>query len=153
MTYREESGKITQSRLERVFPKQDTTAESFFSQGHTDSRVECRKPHVRLATSVALLIELKAQFYKLVTINQCLAAYTCEMVNKSRIVIFAIIDSDPIVIRHAPGGGVWNVPVRKMSEYCECKWYAAKGSIPLFICILALEAAKNRLQKWEREHE
>jgi hypothetical protein len=31
-------------------------------QGHTDSRVECRKPHAcAVATSVALLIELKAQ--------------------------------------------------------------------------------------------
>ena len=42
----------------------------FSGQGHTDSRVECRKPPARLATSVALLIELEAQFYKLVTINR-----------------------------------------------------------------------------------
>ncbi|MBQ6404104.1 MAG: hypothetical protein IJI27_09390 [Oscillospiraceae bacterium] len=37
------------------------------SQGHTDSRVECRKTAARLATSVALLIELKAQVLQLVT--------------------------------------------------------------------------------------
>ena len=30
---------------------------------------------IQLATSVALLIELEAQFYKLVTINQCRKAY------------------------------------------------------------------------------
>ena len=55
-------------------------------------------PFLRLATSVALLIELKAQFYKLVTINQCLVAYACEMVNKSSKSNLCYIDSDPIVI-------------------------------------------------------
>ena len=49
-----------------------------------------------LATSVALLIELKAQFYKLVTINQCRVAYTCEMVNKSSKSNLCYIDSDPL---------------------------------------------------------
>ena len=50
----------------------------------------------QLATSVALLIELEAQFYKLVTINQCLAAYACEMVNKSSKSNLCYIDSDPL---------------------------------------------------------
>ena len=59
------------SRLERVFPKQDAATAGLAGQGHTDSRVECRRPLLcGLATSVALLIELKAQFYKLVTINR-----------------------------------------------------------------------------------
>ena len=56
------------------------------------------KTAVRLATSVALLIELEAQFYKLVTINQCPKAYTCEMVNKSSKSNLCYIDSDPIVM-------------------------------------------------------
>ena len=59
------------SQLERVFPKQDAATAGLAGQGHTDSRVECRRPlFCGLATSVALLIELKAQFYKLVTINR-----------------------------------------------------------------------------------
>ena len=49
-----------------VFPKNTTAARRVppplsRSQGHTDSRVECRVPHVAAATSVALLIGLKAQ--------------------------------------------------------------------------------------------
>ena len=39
-----------------------TTCET--ENGHTDSRVKCR-----LAVQTALLIELKAQFYKLVTLQ------------------------------------------------------------------------------------
>jgi len=38
-----------------------TADKVYISQGHTDSRVKCRKLHKQLATSVALLIELKAQ--------------------------------------------------------------------------------------------
>jgi len=41
--------------------KRDTTAVASNSQGHTDSRVECREPQGAVATSVALLIELEAQ--------------------------------------------------------------------------------------------
>ena len=44
----------------------------------------------RLATSVALLIELKAQFYKLVTINQGLAAKLVKWSIRVVKVIFAI---------------------------------------------------------------
>ena len=42
-----------------------TTCET--GNGHTDSRVKCR-----LAVRTALLIELKAQFYKLVTLQPVL---------------------------------------------------------------------------------
>ena len=42
-----------------------TTCET--GNGHTDSRVKCR-----LAVRAALLIELKAQFYKLVTLQPVL---------------------------------------------------------------------------------
>lgn len=42
-----------------------TTCET--ENGHTDSRVKCR-----LAVQTALLIELKAQFYKLVTLQPVL---------------------------------------------------------------------------------
>ena len=92
MTESRRSVKIYLSQLERVFPKQDTTAKEkkFFAKAirTAGSNAENR---LRLATSVALLIELEAQFYKLVTINQCHAAKTCEMVNKSsKSVIFAI---------------------------------------------------------------
>ena len=53
---------LTYISIGKSFPKQDnTTADSDIGQGHTDSRVKCRKPQKRLATSVALLIELKAQ--------------------------------------------------------------------------------------------
>ena len=76
--------------LERVFPKQNDRrvfpAKAIRTAG-SDAE-NCQK--WQLATSVALLIELEAQFYKLVTINQCLTAYTCEMVNKSSKSIFAI---------------------------------------------------------------
>ena len=74
---------------------------AFAGQGHTDSRVECRRPLLRgLATSVALLIELKAQFYKLVTINRCFKGIqTCEMVNKSSKSNLCYIDSDLIRMR------------------------------------------------------
>ena len=64
------------SQLERVFPKQIRPpvpcwkpAEAIRTAG-SDAE-NCLK---QLATSVALLIELEAQFYKLVTINQCPAA-------------------------------------------------------------------------------
>jgi len=43
-----------------IYPKQDIDR-SFMSQGHTDSRVGCRNTAGAVATSVALLIELKAQ--------------------------------------------------------------------------------------------
>ena len=60
------------SQLERAFPKQDIRpprrlcgeAEAIRTAGST-----AENRALRLATSVALLIELEAQFYKLVTIN------------------------------------------------------------------------------------
>ncbi len=90
-------GIFTPSQLERVFPKQDTTADAMLSAKAirtAGSNAEDRGK--RLATSVALLIELKAQFYKLVTINQCRRAYACEMVNKSSKSNLCYIDSDPL---------------------------------------------------------
>ena len=88
------------SQLERVFPKQirppvplGKSAEAIRTAGS-----DAENCLWQLATSVALLIELEAQFYKLVTINQCHAAYTCEMVNKSSKSNLCYIDSDPIVI-------------------------------------------------------
>ena len=80
---------LSKARYDRRF----ISAEAIRTAG--SNAEDCPK---QLATSVALLIELKAQFYKLVTINQCLAAYTCEMVNKSSKSNLCYIDSDPIVI-------------------------------------------------------
>ncbi len=86
---------------------------------------------MQLATLVALLIELKAQFYKLVTINQCLVAYTCEMVNKSGKSILCYIDSDSIVIvLHAftafvPGLFACSLHI--------LKWYAADTAYHFFV--------------------
>ena len=51
-----------------------TTCET--GNGHTDSRVKCR-----LAVRTALLIELKAQFYKLVTLQPVLNAH--QLVKRS----------------------------------------------------------------------
>ena len=90
--------KITLSQLERVFPKQDTTAGFNRLRPYGQPGRMPKTAGTQLATSVALLIELEAQFYKLVTINQCRTAYACEMVNKSSKSNLCYIDSDPIVI-------------------------------------------------------
>ena len=63
---------------------QDTTAGALPAKAMRTAGSNAENRAVRLATLVALLIELEAQFYKLVTINQCPEAYACEMVNKSK---------------------------------------------------------------------
>ena len=108
---------------------------------------------MQLATSVALLIELKAQFYKLVTINQCLTAYTCEMVNKSSKSDLCYIDSDPIVIdtRSHFGNPVYIsfcscVTVcrnRCVREIDDNKWCAA-CAVHHFFCMQAQEVKQKR---------
>ena len=63
--------KFFRSQLERVFPKQDTTADANRPRPYGQPGRMPKTAYLQLATSVALLIELEAQFYKLVTINQC----------------------------------------------------------------------------------
>ena len=58
------------SQLERVFPKQDTATAGPCRLRPYGQPGRMPKTACGLATSVALLIELKAQFYKLVTINR-----------------------------------------------------------------------------------
>ena len=59
------------SQLERVFPKQDTATAGLRRLRPYGQPGRMPKTAISgLATSVALLIELKAQFYKLVTINR-----------------------------------------------------------------------------------
>ena len=60
------------SQLERVFPKQDAATAGIRRLRPYGQPGRMPKTAMSgLATSVALLIELKAQFYKLVTINHC----------------------------------------------------------------------------------
>ena len=123
------------SQLERVFPRANydrsilqNWAKAIRTAG--SNAENCKR---QLATSVALLIELEAQFYKLVTINQCRVAYTCEMVNKSSKSNLCYIDSDPIVIEtHFHFGKFWNFPDGQSLGCCRAKGSGLKRCV--YIC-------------------
>ena len=90
LTLSEEYANLFASQLERVFPKQDVPTAGKPAKAIRTAGSNAENRGMRLATSVALLIELEAQFYKLVTINHCLVAKLVKWSIRVVKVIFAI---------------------------------------------------------------